>query len=183
MTRILLLLFLFASQLSFGQSHNNVSIFHRLIIYNADQEVLLVRFKDTNIWVTPGFYQDSVQVIKEGLHDIAASYGLTVSDPELGGVFSMSREKGERREMLVRNIYRCKEIGGELITPDFLGEAKWYPVEEALQTITYESINLFLKQIDDYPNVVWGGAVSVIMDGPERIYKITDEFYPLFRGK
>ena len=75
MKNILILLFLVTCQSSFAQKHGKVSTFHRLIINNSENEIMMVKIKNKDVWVTPGFYQDSVQFIKEGLHEIASTYG------------------------------------------------------------------------------------------------------------
>ena len=117
MKNVLILLLLATSQLGFAQKNGNVSIFHRLIISNSNNEIMMVKIKNTDVWVTPGFYQDSVQFIKEGLHDIAATYGMKISNPKLKGAFSMRREIGEKREMLLRNIYHSNYLSGEIHFP------------------------------------------------------------------
>lgn len=183
MNKIFIFIIMVAAQTVFSQESNNVSIFHRLLIYNSDQEVMIVQFKDTDIWVTPGFYQDSVQFIQEGLHKVAAEYGIRVTDPELKGVFSMRREFTDRTEMSVRNIYRSDYIDGTLKIPEFLGDVKWVSVDEALQSISYKSIILFLKQTNDYPDAVWGGSVNIIRKDNKREYQVMEEFYPLFERK
>lgn len=183
MKKLLILLFLTLSQIIQAQNGKNVSVFHRLLIYNTDNEIMLVRFKDSNIWVTPGFYQDNKQYIQKGLHDIATTYGITVSNPELKGVFSMKSENGEHIEMRIRNIYRCNYLHGKIKVPKNLGEVKWLPIKEALKTITYKSINLFLKQTHNYPNVVWGGSIIALKKEIGWKYEIVEEFYPLFYPK
>ena len=61
---------------------------------------MIVKIKNSDIWVTPGFYQDSVQFIKEGLIDIALTYGITVSPPQLKGIFSMRHDNEESNIIL-----------------------------------------------------------------------------------
>ncbi len=108
------------------------------IIYNAENELMLVKIKDTDVWVTPGFYQDSTQFIKEGLHDIASTYGLKISNPELSGVFSIRREVEGGKEMLLRNIYRCDYLSGVVHFPENqsfeIGEIKWQPRKKQYYT-------------------------------------------------
>lgn len=179
MKKLFVFILMIASQNIFSQESNNVSIFHRLVIYNSQNEILLVNFKDTDIWVTPGFYQDSVQFIKEGLHRIASNYEVKITDPELRGVFSMRREFSKTTEMSIRNIYSCSVVSGEIKTPESRGDAKWFAIDEAIQTVTYKSIKLFLKQINDDPETIWGGSVNVIRKDGIRDYQILEEFYPL----
>ena len=187
MKNIIILIFLTFSGICSAQGNHNASIFHRLIIYNADNEIMLVKIKDTDVWVTPGFYQDSVQFIKKGLHDIASTYGMKISNPELKGTFSMRRERGETTEMLIRNIYSCNYLNGKVHFPENqsfeIGEIKWLPIKEALPLISFESIRLFIKQTYDYPDVASGGSLSAIRDDNKWRYTIVEEFYPLFSPK
>ena len=184
MKNILILLFLVTCQSSFAQKHGKVSTFHRLIINNSENEIMMVKIKNKDVWVTPGFYQDSVQFIKEGLHEIASTYGMKISNPTLKGMFSMRREIGETKEMLIRNIYSCNYLSGNVHFPENqtfeIGEIKWLPLEEALSLISFESIKMFIKQTYNYPNVVWGGSISAIKEDNKWRYEIIEDFYPLY---
>ena len=53
-------------------------------------------------------------------------------------------------------------------------------MKEALSVISFESIRMFIKQTDEYPNVVWGGSISAVKEDNNWRYKIREEFYPLF---
>ncbi len=183
MKKLILFLLLIWSASLFAQESNNVSVFHRLLIYNQKQELLIAKFKDTDIWVTPGFYQDSLQFIKEGLQDVASTYGITVSTPELQGMFSMRSETSTKTVLSVRNIYSCNYVNGQLKVPSFLGEVKWIPMETALQTLTYPHINLFIKQTFDYPNTVWGGSIVRYQASGKWKTKVMEAFYPLFSSQ
>ncbi len=187
MRNLIILLLLIISHTSFAQGNSNTSIFHRLIVYNASNEIMLVKIKNTETWVTPGFYQDSIQFIKEGLQEMALTYGMKISNPELKGTFSMRREIGEKREMLIRNIYHCKYLKGKIDFPENqsfeIGEIKWLPIKDALSIISFESMRMFIKQTDDFSNQVSGGSISVIREDNNWKYEIKEGFYPLFNTK
>ena len=118
MKKLIILLCITFSSVIYAQVNQDISVFHRLVIYNADNNIMLVKIKDKDVWVTPGFYQDSIQFPREGLHDIAATYGMTISSPELKGTFSMRLEAGEMRDMRVRNIYTCNYLSGDIHFPE-----------------------------------------------------------------
>ncbi len=187
MRKITLLLILLISISSFAQDNSNISIFHRLIVYNSDNEIMLVKLKNTETWVTPGFYQDSIQFIKKGLHDIALTYGMKISNPELKGIFSMRREIGETKEMLIRNIYHCKYLNGKVHFPENqsfeIGEIKWLTIKDALSIIPFESMRMFIKQTDNFPNQVSGGSISVTRVDNNWKYEIKESFYSIFSTK
>ena len=148
---------------------------------------MLVKIKNTDTWVTPGFYQDSVQFIKQGLIDIPATYGITISDPTLKGTFSMRRERGEKQEMLLRNIYHANYLSGDVHFPlgqSFeIGEIKWLPMAEASSVISFESMRMFIQQTDEHPETVWGGSLHAVRKEDKWEYEIIEAFYPLFSFK
>lgn len=148
---------------------------------------MVVKIKNTDIWVTPGFYQDSVQFIKKGLHDIAATYGMKISNPELKGMFSMRREHGAKQEILIRNIYHCNYLSGKIHFPENqpfeLDEIKWLPVKTACSLISFESIRMFIKQTDKHSNEVSGGSIHAKKEGKNWKYEIIEPFYSLFKSK
>ena len=187
MKTLITFLFLAFSGVCFAQHNENVSVFHRLIIYNADNEMMLVKIKDTEIWVTPGFYQDSLLFNKKGLHDIAGTYGMEISNPELKGTFSMRRHNGASTEMLLRNIYSCNYLSGEVHYPKNqsfeIGEIRWLPASEAIPLLSFESIRMFVKQTNDNPDILSGGSISAIRKDDNWNYKVIEEFYPLFSAK
>jgi len=187
MKKLIVLLFIISSQSGFSQSHDNVSIFHRLLVYNSDNEIMLVKIKNADVWVTPGFYQDSVQFVKKGLQDIAATYGMQISNPELRGSFLMRRENGASTEMLIRNIYHSQYLGGPIHFPENqsfeISEIKWLPLEEALSKVSFESMRIFMKQTNTSPKVIWGGAIQAIRENDQWNYEIAEEFYPLYQPK
>lgn len=183
MKKIIVLLFLIFSGLSFAQGNHNTSVFHRLIIYNSQNEIMLVKFKDTDVWATPGFYQDNIQFITEGLHTIASTYGIKISTPKLKGIFSLRRENGDTQKMLIRNIYHCNYLDGTIHFPKNqsfeIDEIQWLPLNEAILKIPFKYVKMFIKQTYEYPNIVWGGSISAKKENDEWNYAIMEEFYPL----
>ena len=83
---------LFLFQTISAQVDNNVSIFHRVLVMNSNNELLVVKIKNTDFWVTPGFYQTKEQSIKKEIIKTSESYGLKISDQKLKGVFLLKRE-------------------------------------------------------------------------------------------
>lgn len=158
-----------------------VSTFHRLVVFNASGELLVVRIKDTEFWVTPGFYQDEHTLIREGLKDLAETYGLTLSPISLRGVFTL---KNPARETLsTRMVYGAQLKGGSLVKPDTIDEVRWLPVEKATKLITFPHINAMIQQIARYPDTVWGGSLERSKEGEDYRVKLLEEFYPLVKLK
>ena len=60
-------------------------LFHRLLLLNDKQELLVVKIKNTDFWVTPGLYATSDEPTEQKLHEQAAEYGLSLSELDLKG--------------------------------------------------------------------------------------------------
>ena len=187
MKNLLIILLLITSQSSFAQGINKPSVFHRLLIYNSENKIMLVKIKDPEVWVTPGFYQDRIQFIKTGLHDIASTYGMKISEPKLKETFSMRDETGDTTEMLIRNIYKCEYLGGEIHSPEnqpfIISEIKWVTVDEAIKILTHTPVQMFVKQTHNNSNIVSGGSLVVYNENGEKKTKIVEDFYPLFTSE
>lgn len=187
MKKILIIILLIVSQSGFSQGTNKASVFHRLLIYNSENEIMLVKVKGADVWVTPGFYQDTIQFIKQGLRDVASTYGIKISEPKLTGVFSMKRETGKTKEMLIRNIYKCNYQEGEIHFPEnqpfTISEIKWVTIGKALKILTHTSVQLFVKQTHNNPNIVSGGSIIIYNENNKVKAKIIEEFYPLFSSE
>lgn len=171
--------FLLLSQTIVSQKANNVSVFHRFLILNSDNEIMVVKIKDTDFWVTPGLYQNSQQFIKKGLDNMAASYGITVSRPELKGVFLLKRELNKILATSLRNIFIVRMIDGKAILPKGIEKVKWLSLKEAQKLITFPHINTMINQIMQNRNQIWGGAILQYKEGNQFRSKILEEFYPL----
>lgn len=171
-----LLFILLVSSPLFAQQTANISTFHRLLIFNDKSELMLVRIKDSDRWVTPGWYQDEQLTIKQGLEQLAGSYGVKISSPVLRGVFTL--KDGQSRVISTRLIYSTKITSGTPEAPPIIGEIKWLPVQEAAKIVTYSHISTQFMQITKYPNIVWGGTQYMPQDNSTSKSEI-DAFYPL----
>ncbi len=186
MKKLLIVLVFTVFQSNVAQENNTVSVFHRLLIYNSDNQIMLVKIKGkgAEVWVTPGIYQDSNQFIKKGLDDLVKTYGIETSSPELKGVFSVQYENDEKKEMWLRNYYTCKYIKGDIHFPKnqpfTVSEIKWVSLEKSLEMLSHEFVKLMLEQTHNNPNLVSGGSISVFKENHKVKVKIEEEFYPLF---
>lgn len=177
MNRILLLIVAFLAFPLLAQENSKISEFHRLLIFNSDNQLMVVKIKNTNFWVTPGLYSENQAFTNENLHKLAADYGLTVSQPDLRGVFVLQNK--QNNSISNRSFFNVSVNGGALKTPDNIDEIKWLPIDEAVQVITFPHINMLIKQVNDYPNTVWGGTVLRYKEGDKFKSKLTKPFYPL----
>ena len=104
----------------FAQDQEEITTFHRLLIFNGDEEMMVVKIKDTDIWVTPGHYQIPEQSPRAGMDSIAATYGMTIESVALRGQFMLTK-KGSSSTRL-RNIYVARDGGRESQLPDVIDE-------------------------------------------------------------
>lgn len=175
---LLLLLFTLTWTTSlYAQEAPKISTFHRLLIVNDNNEVMAVKIKNSERWVTPGWYQDDHSSIKTGLETLAGTYGLSITTPILRGVFTLKGPK--ENELSTRLIYVVKIKGGKLKSPDSIGEIRWLNLQQVSDIITFPHISTQIRQIMLYPGQVWGG--TQIMTQESGIYgvKIVEDFYPI----
>jgi hypothetical protein len=163
---------------SFGQAEKEISVFNRLLILNSENELLVVKIENTDTWVTPGLYQTK-QTIRQGLDSIASTYGLKIEIPELKGVFLLKRDINGELSNSIRNIYTAKTIDKELKIPKGIDDVKWFPIDKALEQITFPHINLQIRQIMNNPDKIWGGSLSQFKENGNWKTKILQEFYVL----
>lgn len=163
---------------SFGQVEKEISVFNRLLILNSENELLVVKIENADMWVTPGFYQTK-QTIRQGLDSIASTYGLKTEIPELKGVFLLKRDINGELSTSIRNIYTAKTKDRELKKPKGIENAKWLPVNKAVELITFPHINAMIEQIMNNPKKVWGGYLSQFKDNGQWKTKILQDFYVL----
>ena len=174
MKKLLLLVCLLYSHALFAQEAPKTSTFHRLLLLNEKNELMVVKIKNSNRWVTPGWYQDDRLTISEGLDELAASYGVKITTPTLRGVFTL---KGS--QLSTRLIYTTRIKSGELKAPELIEEIRWLPVPKAVETITFPHIRTQITQISNYPDVVWAGSQTMYQENGVYGSKIVENFYPL----
>jgi len=177
MMRILLLLTLFLTFESLAQDNNKISEFHRLLIFNENNQLMVVKIKNTDFWVTPGLYNQNKELTNENLHSLAAEYGLNITQPNLRGLFVLKNNK--TTTVSKRYFYTVKVNGGEIKTPNNIETIKWLPIDEAMSMITFPHINMLIKQIVDNPEIVWAGTVLRYKEGNQLKSTMTQSFYPL----
>lgn len=177
MSRVLLLIITFLTLPLFAQENDKVSEFHRLLIFNAENQLMVVKIKGTDFWVTPGLYSQNKALADENLHKLAAEYGLTVTKPSLQGVFALKNKKTKVDSN--RYFFNVKVSSGESKAPQNIEEIKWLPLSEAMKLITFPHINMLLKQIGDNPGTIWGGTILRYKEGSKLKAKMIKDFYPL----
>lgn len=162
----------------FAQEDSTPSTFHRLLIFNDNNEMLVVKITDRDLWVTPGWYQNQDSTIKEGLTNLAESYALEIHNPQLRGVFIL--RMGLDQKVSTRLIHSAKALNENYKLPDGIDQVKWLPVDQALEVINLPHIQYQIKQIMAYPEAVWGGTQKMRWEGGVNKFEVVEDFYPLF---
>lgn len=161
-------------------AQETVSTFHRLLIFNASEELMVVKIKNTDFWVTPGLYSKNINDTDNELYKLAAEYGLTVSKPDLRGSFVLKNNTSDA--IYNRHFFNVKVTGGDIQLPANIEEIKWLPINTAMQVITFPHINMLLKQIVDYPTKIWSGTVLRYKEDNQLKARMTTDFFPIERN-
>ena len=179
------LIFIIFVCLSFNTSaaENNIDSYtiQRLIITNEKGEILLE--KNAFGWMTPALRHNSKVTIKDGLSNLAAEFGLIVSNPKIAGIFmSLS---GYKPVSHFRQHYRSNYKEGILIVPKNRLNAQWFPIGKAIKMMSLPdtkapfSIRDMTQQILNYPEVIWGGTFLINKEDGKFVYELVERFYPL----
>lgn len=179
MKNLILLIFITLFQSINAQVDNEFSIFHRLLVFNSQNELLIVNIENTNLWVTPGLYQDKEQTIKNRLNNIASTYGIELTDIKLKGTFILKRDLNGKHSTSLRHIYTAKIQGDAEKTPNGIAKIKWLSPTQAMEKITFPHINEMIKQIIINPNEIWGGTLLQYKENDIWKTKVLENFYTL----
>ena len=166
--------FLAMSQSAHQQPTHNFTV-QRLILLNDQNEMLMVR--EQQVWVPPSYVFEQRQSLKQSLDSLALSYGLEIKQIELKGQFSYLYDYHPHATM--RNFYMAKYASGQLKTPAGMDEAKWVPIEQAIEMNTVTSIKQSIRQIIENPQTIWGASFMVSHVGDEHPTQLIEPFYAL----
>lgn len=153
---------------------DKISTFHRLLIFNDSNELLLVKIKGPGVWVTPGWYQDGTTMLHEGLKKTAAEYGLAITDTKLRGVFTLTNQRDN--SLSIRNFFTMKSTDKVAKMPKYIEEVKWLTTDEAKQLMNFPHINLLINEVMNHPNHVRSGGVYRFKENGQEKLKIVEPF-------
>ena len=176
---IFLLSLIFISNSILGQSQKNTdpnTNVITLIILNDNEEVLIK--KATIGWITIGTFYEQRQTINEVIADLSNKYGVSISKPELKGLFTY--KFGFNNSASVRQFYVAKSTTNDLPTNKNV-EFHWVSKDEAVEKFS-DTVSCFgemVKQILNYPEVVWGGSFFIDKVNKKTTSKQTEDFYPI----
>jgi len=177
MSKLVLIIFSLCTFSSLAQGNEKNTEFHRLLIFNKASELMVVKIKNTEYWVTPGLYGQVKLDINNNLNALAAEFGLTISLPNLRGIFTLKNKKSQAESK--RYFYNTNVIGQVIKKPDNIEEIRWLSLNAAVKMITFPHINMLINQVTNHPKYVWGGTILRYKDDNEFNAKLVEGFYPI----
>jgi len=147
----------------------------RLIILNDKNEMLMCR--EENVWTTPSFIYNKPQYLKEGLDSLSIAYGIKISQPKLRGYFSFKYDY--QPYSTLRSYFVAHYVEGEVKIPEGMDDARWVPLDIAIEKNNVTAIRQITEQIINFPDEVWGGSFLVSHVGGIHPTKMVESFYPL----
>ena len=110
MKKIILILFIAFTTISVNAQESKVTTFHRMLILNKENKLMVVKIKNKDFWVTPGLYQNSKQTIKQGIDSVASTYGIKVYNLKLRGVYGL--KNSTQNYFSTRNVFAMFDLLG-----------------------------------------------------------------------
>ncbi|MEM6895357.1 MAG: hypothetical protein AAF554_16800 [Bacteroidota bacterium] len=151
----------------------------RLIVLNDKNEMLMNR--EDYVWAPPSAIYDKREYVNESIENLASTFGITITTPQLHGYFGYKYDYHPYSTL--RTYYVARYVSGTLKTPKGRDEAKWVPLEEALEISTVTAIKQITQHIVENPDTVWGGSFMVSREEKGHPTKQVEAFYPLFQSK
>lgn len=177
-TKFFLLLFFVASFHSFAQKKDkntdNYS-YVKLIISNAENKILLLKWE--NQWEIPGARYNAPYTLMKFIDTLAHEDGITVQDVKINGLFSVQYDN--QKKLATMMYFTAAYKSGSIRVPAGCADIKWFSREEAINLISNTDMKLFIKQISDYPENVWGATIRKRKENGKTISELKEPFFKL----
>lgn len=144
--------------LAFGQNKGN-SHFFKLLVQNEKKEILLINFDGS--WEIPGSRYADNSTIPVFLDSMAIDHGIKIKDPKLAALVTFHHEVRDYPTMMF--YYRAHYVSGELTTPSWGQDVKWFSLDDAYKAIPYQEMNYILKSIINQDTFL-EGALTIEYD-------------------
>lgn len=179
-TLILLLTILISNSL-FCQTPQNSEpnkIVIRLTILNDNGDLLMK--KSDYGWMTIATFHTERQNINQVIDSLSKAYGITISKPNLAGVFTYQYKFKKSSD--TRLIYRANFIKGDIKSAKGNHNLTWLPQKEAIQKLktTVSSLGEMTEQVLKFPETIWGGSFLLDRDKNWKLSsKVVEEFHSI----
>lgn len=163
----LLIVFLFPLILC-SQNKGN-SHFFKLMVFNEKQEIMLINFDGA--WEVPGARYSENSTIPVFIDSMSKKHGIKVKNTELAALVTFHHKVREYPTMMF--YYRAQYLSGNLVTPSWGQDVKWFSIEDAYKLIPYQEMNYIIKSIIS-EKIFLTGALTIEYD--KKTSKRTGEF-------
>jgi ADP-ribose pyrophosphatase YjhB (NUDIX family) len=126
----------------FGQNNGN-SHFFKLLVFNDNQKILLIKFDGS--WEIPGARYNTNTTIPVFIDKMAKDHGISIENSKLAAFVTFHHEIRDYPTMMF--YYRAQYISGDLSTPSWGQEVKWFSLDDAYKIIPYQEMNYIIKSI------------------------------------
>lgn len=121
-----------------GNSH-----FFKLMVFNENQEILLINFDGS--WEIPGARYSDNSTIPNFINSMSKDHGIEIKNSELAALVTFHHEIRDFPTMMF--YYRAQYLSGNLSTPPWGQDVKWFLIEDAYKVIPYQEMNYIMKSI------------------------------------
>jgi hypothetical protein len=178
--RILVIICFFSCLYSFAQKKEKNTdnyTYIKLYITNAENKVLLLKWG--NDWEVPGARYSAPYTLSKFVDTLAAEDGIKIKNVRLSGMFTVEYEG--QKKLAIMQYYSAEHSSGSVRVPAGCADIQWFSVEEALKILTFEDMKIMIRQINEDPKAIWGGAIHKRTDGHTNIpvISVKEPFYKL----
>jgi hypothetical protein len=140
--KFILLILLLVPFALFSQNKGN-SHFFKLMVFNENQEILLINFDGS--WEIPGARYSDNLTIPNFINDMSKDHGIKIENSELAALVTFHHEIRDYPTMMF--YYNAQYLSGNLSTPSWGQDVKWFSIEDAYNAIPYQEMNYIIKSI------------------------------------
>ncbi|SHM63209.1 hypothetical protein SAMN05444266_109260 [Chitinophaga jiangningensis] len=133
-----------------------------LLVYNEHHQLLMMH--NAMGWHMPAVRSNDSLDIREALHQLAGTLGLTLENIRLAGLYTHKFEGlPDHKELSFRTYYTAKLKSGTLKQPPASNiYYEWMAPQEGLPKLHFEFMRQQLTPIVTQPGKVWGGTYLIV---------------------
>jgi len=152
--RSLLFFLLFTPFVLFSQNKGN-SHFFKLLVFNQNQEILLIKFDGS--WEIPGSRYSDNSTIPVFLDSMGDDHGIKINKSKLSALVTFHHEIRKYPTMMF--YYSAQYVSGDLSTPSWGQDVKWFSIKKAYELIPYQEMNYIIKSIISENSLLTGALI------------------------
>jgi hypothetical protein len=153
-------------------------MYFKLCVTNEKGEILLVKYK--GIWEPMGRKYDQFPTVKQYIDEMGDDVGIKLKDHRLGAL--VDQYYNQSQKPMVFCLFEAKYESGDIKVPPGCTGISWYPIDEALKLIPFESMVeiMDLMLIKDN-KALWAGGIRIdnTVWPHSKIVETEEEWYKL----